>query len=107
MRADSAMQDTYKKISSLGHSSSEMVGFYNDAVTELGSKVLCHEVIISGGVRDFLDGYYYINKINGTAIYGQASAMLAHAKDDYESLHKFVTAQIAGLALAKNYLRVR
>ena len=107
MRADTAMQDTYIKVASLGHSAHEMVGFYNEAVADLGDKVLCDEVIISGGVKDFLDGYYYINKVNGKAIYGQASAMLAHAKDDYESLHKFVEAQIAGLALAKNYLRVR
>ena len=107
LRADKAMQETYKKISSLGHSALEMVNFYNDALAELGDKVLCNEVIISGGVKDFLDGYYFINKVNGNAIYGQASAMLAHAKEDYELLHNFVSAQIAGLALAKNYLRVR
>lgn len=107
MRADQAMQDTYNKISALGHCAAEMVSFHNQAVADLGSKVLCHEVIVSGGVKDFLDGYYHINKVEAKAIYGQASAMLAHAKDDYESLHKFVSSQIAGLALAKNYLRVR
>jgi len=107
MRADKAMQDTYNKISALGHCATEMVTFYNEAVSDLGSKVLCLEVIVSGGVKDFLDGYYFINKVKGNAVYGQASAMLAHAKDEYEPLHDFVSAQIAGLALAKNYLKVR
>jgi len=107
MRAEEAMQVTYNKISSLGHSAMEMVTFYNQAIEDLGDKVLCHEVIVSGGVKDFLDGYYYINKVKGNAIYGQASAMLAYAKKDYESLHKFVAAQVSGLALAKNYLKVR
>ena len=107
LRADTAMQETYSKISSLGHSAEEMVSFHNQALEELGSKVLCKEIIISGGIKDFLDGYYYINKIKGNAIYGQASAMLKHAKEDYSGLQKFVSAQIDGLSLAKNYLKIR
>lgn len=107
MRSDETMQETYQKISSLGHGAEEMVTFYNQAKNELGDKAICQEIIVSGGVKDFLDGYYYINKLNGNAIYGQASAMLKHAKENYESLQRFVSAQIAGLELAKNFLVVR
>jgi len=107
MRANSQMQQTYEKLSHVGHSAAEMVTFYNEASSTLGDKLQCKEVIVSGGVKDFLDGYYYINKINGNAIYGQASAMLKHAKENYEALSEFVSSQIAGLKLAKNYLTVR
>jgi isopentenyl-diphosphate delta-isomerase len=69
--------------------------------------VVCEQIIISGGVSSFLDGYYLINKIQVPAIYGQASAFLKHARGSYEELHAHVDAQIRGLELAKAYLRVR
>jgi isopentenyl-diphosphate delta-isomerase len=64
-------------------------------------------VIISGGIRDFLDGYFLINKLNLPGIYGQASSFLQHAKEDYEQLRNYVYAQTEGLKLATNYLRIK
>ncbi len=64
------------------------------------------EVIISGGIKSFLDGYYLINKIKLKAIYGQGSAFLAYAMEDYDTLKTFFTYQLKGLQMAKAYLRI-
>ena len=91
----------------VGHSAGEMVDMVNALVSELGSKVLCNQLIISGGVKHFLDGYYYISKSTMPAVYGQASKFLAHAQGDYEDLYKFINTQVEGLKLSMAYLRVK
>lgn len=106
-RASDDVQCNFDKIANLGHSANEMVEMSNQVIEELGSKCLCKQVIVSGGVKDFLDGYYYIEKINTQAIYGQASAFLKYAKEDYDQLCSFIESQIAGLNLAKAYLRIK
>ena len=40
---------------------------------ELGDQLKCQQVIISGGVKNFLDGCYLINKLALPSVYGQAS----------------------------------
>ena len=74
---------------------------------ELGDKLRCHQVIISGGVKNFLDGYYLINKLELPSIYGQASSFLKHARGSYEDLQEYVAAQINGLELANAFLKVK
>ena len=91
----------------VGHTGLDMVQSVNDLVDELGTDLRCSQVIISGGVRDFLDGYYLMKKLNLPSIYGQASGFLRHAMGDYEELHRYVSDQARGLALAKAYLRVK
>jgi isopentenyl-diphosphate delta-isomerase len=107
MLRDKKGAEIYSGIAKIGHSATEMVGFLNTLKSELGDKVLCKQIIISGGVKDFLDGYYLIKKSNIQAIYGQASAFLKYAQDDYKTLHEFVETQIKGLALAETFLTVR
>jgi isopentenyl-diphosphate delta-isomerase len=84
-----------------------MVDFTNQLLLELGDKVRCHEVIISGGIQSFLDGYYLTEKLNMSAVYGQASSFLKHAQGDYKVLHDYIQAQVDGLACAKAFLKVR
>ena len=107
LRSDIQKQTIYAKLAHVGHSAEEMVLMANTIIKELGNKCLCQEVIISGGIKDFLDGYYLINKLSSSAIYGQASAFLKYAKDDYEQLYRYVSAQIEGLKLAHNYLKIK
>ncbi|MBT8218960.1 MAG: isopentenyl-diphosphate delta-isomerase [Bacteroidia bacterium] len=94
------------KLALIGHSANEMVDFCNEI---LGGSlpIKCKQVIISGGVSDFLDGYYLTQKINTNSIYGQASAFLRHAQGDYETLYNFVKKQAEGLALAYSFLKVK
>lgn len=106
-RSNEMRHEAYDKVASWGHSAEEMVGFYNDLENELTGLNRHADIIISGGVRDFMDGYYLTKKIKANAIYGQASAFLKHARGSYEELAEYVDLQIAGLKLARTYLRVR
>lgn len=106
-RASAETKDHFAKIANLGHSANEMVDMSNQIIQDLGEKCLCKEIIVSGGVKDFLDGYYYIQKLKVPAIYGQASSFLKHARGEYEQLREYIDHQISGLKLAQNYLRIK
>lgn len=107
MLRDENKIELFEGIARVGHTAEEMVGFINDIISERNDKILCKQVIISGGVKDFLDGYYLTHKINAPAIYGQASAFLKYAQGDYQTLHDYVETQVKGLALAGAFLTVR
>ncbi len=91
----------------VGHSADDMVEMVNILVEQLGSERKCQQVIVSGGVKDFLDGYYLTGKCSLPSIYGQASGFLKHAMGDYSELRDYVRAQIDGLALANAFLKIK
>lgn len=97
----------YKGISHVGHTALEMVHFTNEIYKKNTSSIKCKKLIISGGIKDFLDGYYLMKKSTLPSIYGQASAFLKHAQQSEKALHEFVKDQIKGLELAYNYLTVK
>ena len=111
LRSDDARREAFSPIVNVGHSTSEMVGWVNDILAdeneEARPQVQCEHLIISGGLRTFLDGYYLTEKSKLPAIYGQASAFLKYARADYATLQSYVGAQIRGLELAKAYLRAK
>ncbi len=107
LRSDEDKRAYYAGLANIGHSAMQMVQMTNNIVESLGDNCICKEIIVSGGILDFLDGFYLINKLSSSAIYGQASAFLKYARQDYDALYKFVTAQVEGLRLAKNFLKVR
>lgn len=107
LRSNAQKREIYSQLANIGHSAADMVDLCNQLVRDLGERLVCKQIIVSGGVRSFLDGYYHIEKMKIPAIYGQASAFLKHARGDYETLHSYVTAQIRGLELAKAFLRLR
>jgi len=90
----------------VGHSADEMVDFVNYIVEKQENKIQCKNIIISGGVKTYLDGYYLINKIKTNAVYGQASSFLKYAMDNYETLQEYIEEQRKGLTLAKNLLKI-
>lgn len=107
LRSDEAKATIYEQLAHVGHSASEMTLMTNQLLEELGEKAICRQFIISGGVRNFLDGYYLTQKLNAPSIYGQASSFLRHARGNYEELQAYVAAQIEGLELASALLRAR
>jgi isopentenyl-diphosphate Delta-isomerase len=108
LRSDPVKQEIFGKIAAVGHSAEEMLGFVNQIVSELGiHEIKTQHLIISGGVSDFLDGYYLTQKSVLPAVYGQASSFLRHARGDYEVLQQYVRSQVEGLALANAFLKVR
>ncbi len=107
LRSDPVKQEIYRQLAHVGHTAEEMVGFTNKIIEELGEKMQCRQVIISGGVRNFLDGFYLINKLKLNCVYGQASGFLKHARGSYEELHAYVESQVQGLELANAFLKVK
>lgn len=107
LRSSPEISENYGNLSFLGHSASDMVEFVNVLQAKLKQDVLCDQFIISGGVSDFLDGYYLTQKLSFPAIYGQASGLLKYAQSSYEELQKYLDLQIKGLSLAKAYLKVK
>lgn len=91
----------------VGQSAEEMVHLNNVLIEELGTQAKCKNVIISGGIKNFLDGYYLLKKSKAQAIYGQASEFLKYAQQSQEALDEFVQYQIEGLLLAKAFLTLK
>ncbi|MCH2044448.1 MAG: isopentenyl-diphosphate delta-isomerase [Saprospiraceae bacterium] len=107
LRSTAMRKQIYAALANVGHSATEMTLMTNEIIEELGNKAKCQTVIISGGVKNFLDGYYLINKSKLNAVYGQASSFLKHARGSYEDLYNYVKAQIEGLRVAECFLKVR
>ncbi len=107
LRATPEVKEFYEPLAFVGHTAEEMIHLTNRILDELMGQACCNEVIISGGIRNFLDGYYYTQKINIPAIYGQASGFLKYAQGDYETLQHYVSMQIKGLEIAYAFLRVK
>ena len=105
-RSTPQQQELYSPLSLIGHSAGEMLEVINDLAANDPERK-CNEIIISGGIRSFLDGYYFLSKSKLPAVFGQASAFLKYARGDYQELRSFVTRQIEGLTFAKAYLVAR
>jgi isopentenyl-diphosphate delta-isomerase len=106
LRAEEFKQRCLEPVSRIGHDAFEMTEMINDILEE-NIKVKCRQIIISGGIRSFLDGYYLISRCKLPAIYGQASAFLVYANQSYEELKKFMEYQIEGIKLARAYLVIK
>ena len=87
-------------LASVGHTIDEMISYINENKTD-------KEIIISGGINSYLDGYYYMNIINAKAVYGQAYNMMKCASESYEKLEEYIKKEIEGLELAYSLLKVR
>lgn len=107
LRSSEQQQNLFKQLARIGHSAEQMVLMCNELIEELGDEVKCQQIIISGGVRHFLDGHYLMNKLNKPAVYGQASSFLRYAQEDYAPLEQYVKDQIKGLELANAFLKIR
>ena len=106
-RSDELAREAYAGLTRVGHSATEMVRQINGLLHSDTVPVACQHLIISGGVQGFLDGYYLTELAGLPAVYGQASAFLRYAREDYGSLRRYVTTQLRGLELARAYLRPR
>jgi len=103
MRSDDTFVQELSELKNVGHTATEMLDLLN--LEEKTTKV--KQIIISGGISSFLDGYCLIGKSKLPAIYGQGSAFLKYAMQDYKTLRKFVQTQIKGLEMAYSFLRLK
>jgi len=105
LRDERANKDLYEPMSMIGNDVYTMLKHVNEIVSL--EETVCKELIVSGGVKTFLDGYYLVQKSSLPAVYGMASAFLMHAREDYDLLRDFVYTQVRGLEMAYAYLTIR
>lgn len=106
LRSDSEKPGSYEPLTRVGENALDMIGYVN-TILRTEKNPVCRDVIVSGGIKNFLEGFYLIRKIETPAVYGQASGFLLHAKENYEELHDYVEGQIKGLKMAYTYLTVK
>jgi isopentenyl-diphosphate Delta-isomerase len=102
-RRDDMKSEKFLPFAFVGEDALKMTGYINEMDEK---EILCKNIIISGGIRDFLDGHYFTSKLKLPSIYGQASTFLKYALQDYDMLKKYAQIQVEGLALARAYLRI-
>lgn len=105
LREERASQALYEPLSMVGEDVYSMLETVNDIVAT--ENPICKELILSGGVKNFLDGYYLIKKSVLPAVYGMASSFLKYAREDYTQLRDFVHTQVKGLEMAHAYLSIK
>lgn len=108
LRSENKYIDCHRQMTSVGHSSNEMLRYINSIWGKLApEKRLCKQFIISGGIRSYLDGYYAMEMSKPTAIYGQANSFLRYARGDYQDLRSYAIEQLKGLLFSRQFLKVR
>ncbi len=108
LRADKQKKEIYRNLTQVGHPAEEMVNYTNTIIDEIGKdKRLCRNFIISGGIQNFLDGYYLNRKLKANSIYGQASSLLKYAAESYDALDEYLTYQVEGYKMASSFLTIK
>jgi isopentenyl-diphosphate delta-isomerase len=107
LRSTNQVREMYEPVATIGHNIEEMVSWINSLLLFSEEEIQCREFIISGGIKDFLDGYYWKEKLRATSVYGQASGFLKYAAESQEALDGYVMSQIRGLQLANTFLKVK
>lgn len=106
LRQDEINRDKFEPFIMTGHTAVEMLDVVNH-LAETRTDLRCNQVIISGGIKNYLDGYYHVTRSKLPAIYAQASAFLKHSQGDYEHLQRYVAGQIEGYRMAQTLLKIR
>jgi isopentenyl-diphosphate delta-isomerase len=105
-RSTPAKHELFAPLALIGHTATEMVSEINK-IASTSPATGCRQIIISGGIRSFLDGYYLTSRSILPSVFGQASGFLRFALGDYEELRSFITGQVNGLKFARAFLKVK
>lgn len=106
LRRDEPERNKFEPLVRIGHTADEMLNIINN-LDNSGASMACRQLIISGGIQTYLDGYYLVSRSQLPAIYAQASAFLRHSQGGYEPLRQFIAGQIEGYKMAHAFLKVR
>ncbi len=106
LRQDEGNRDKFEPFIKVGHTASQMLDMVNQLV-DGDTPLNCRQLIISGGIQNYLDGYYHVSRSKLPAIYAQASAFLRHSQGEYEPLQRFAAGQIEGYRMAQALLKVK
>jgi isopentenyl-diphosphate Delta-isomerase len=105
MRRPAFEHDLFEPLVMVGQTARDMLYDIRDLI-HYGVECTPPTLIISGGIKDYLDGYYFIKTSPMPAVYGMASGFLKHARDNYSTLRDWTRSHIEGLKMSFAYLRV-
>lgn len=103
LEARRAGTSTSDGLITVGHTAREMVGFVRSLMAS-GESFKCQRFIISGGVKDSLDGFHLSAQLPGS-LFGMAQGVLAHAQNGEAALHKYLENELKQFSMAQAYLR--
>ena len=107
LRRDELEQEWMAPVQFIGHSAPEMTDWMLDILSDEPSNFRCKHILVSGGISNYLDGYYHLRKLPVSSLYAQASPFLKMALLGEEKLHQYVKNQIEGLKMAYAFLTVK
>ena len=84
LRDTPQIMELYQPFIRVGQTAGQMVKAINHLVTE--TDPVCQQIIISGGIKNYLDGYYLVSLSQVPAVFGMASSVLKYATGDYDTL---------------------
>ncbi len=96
---------SHNRLVSIGHTCSEMIEWTNSLLSS-SNHYKCKDFIISGGIKNVLDGHAHQQKLNANSIIGMAASFLKHA-EDLGALRDFAHMETQNYKLAKKLLRER
>ena len=99
MRQSGRNAEVFKGLTNIGHCAIEMINTANNFSRPM-------PLILSGGVKNFLDGFYLREKCHQPCVYGMASRLLPFV-EDFAVLTEYMQAEIEGLIFAHQFLRVK
>lgn len=105
MREEPAVQEMYQPFAFVGQTAHQMVKSVNLLLQEV-EEPQCRQLIISGGIKNYLDGFHLVSLSQLPAVYGMASSVLKHATDDYTELKTFIENQLKAYRLAQHFLKI-
>lgn len=105
MRNQQGHAQSMSPLATVGHTADQMVKIVNRITSK--EKIHCQQLIISGGIKNFLDGYYFMQKSTIPSIYGMAGVVLQKAMQSKQILFDFLKAEIEGYQFANAFLRVK
>jgi len=94
-------------LTTIGHTAGEMIEWVNHAANKLPQGLKAPELILSGGIRNFLDGYYCIQQSKLPSVYGMANTLLQKALHSKKVLFDFIRAEKIGYDFAQSFLKIR
>ena len=104
-RQDEEFKDAFGDFAKVGHTAYEMTMEVNRYLSQQSS-VNCKQLIISGGLKSVLDGYYLTNISKLSSVFGMGSAFLYYASKNYTMLETYVKQIQKGWMLCNSYLKV-
>ncbi len=106
MRRPTTDHELFEPMVYVGQTAQDMM----DDIIAISGNGVQHQtplLIISGGIKNYLDGYYFLKTSPMPAAYGMASGFLKHARESYDTLRDWTRSHISGLKMAHAYLRVK